>query len=239
MPIVDGDVTVFDSNGDSHVVSITFTKNPIETNKWTWEANVTGLSEDRLVAGFSGEITFDGEGNLRTFTYDGGAQSFKFIPENGVNQVDIRFDAGTFGEIDGLSQFVGSPTALANKQNGYTTGDLSAISIDVNGKITAAYTNGISQTLGQVLLAAFNNPTGLIRTGDNLYDVSANSGQAVIGTAGSNIQSTITSGALELSNVELVEEFTKMIIAQRAFQANARVTTTSDRLLEEVVRLKQ
>ncbi len=231
-------ITVFDSKGESHVVSVKYIKNPVETNKWRWEANIEGLSEDRL-SGRTGEITFDSEGNLKTFTYNGGASSFRFLPDNGANVVEIEFNAGTFGEIDGLSQFDGSPNAIANEQDGYTVGELSHITIDSTGVISGVYTNGVAQDLARVVLATFNNPTGLVRVGDNLYDVSGNSGQAVVGDAGTTIQSTITSGALELSNVELVEEFTKMIIAQRGFQANARVTTVSDRILEEVVRLKQ
>ena len=231
-------ITVFDSKGESHVVSVKYIKDPVEANKWRWEASIEGLSDDRL-SGNTGEITFDSEGNLKTYTYDGGAASFRFLPDNGANVVEIEFDAGTFGEINGLSQFDGSPNAIANVQDGYTVGELSHITIDSTGVISGVYTNGVAQDLARVVLATFNNPTGLVRVGDNLYDVSGNSGQAVVGDAGSTIQSTITSGALELSNVDLVEEFTKMIIAQRGFQANARVTTVSDKLLEEVVRLKQ
>lgn len=231
-------ITVFDSKGESHVVSIKFIKDPVEVNKWRWEASIEGLSDDRS-SGDTGEVTFDSEGNLKTYTYDDGASSFRFLPESGANVVEIKFDSGTFGEIDGLSQFDGSPNAIANEQNGYTVGELSHITVDSTGVISGVYTNGVAQKLAQVVLATFNNPTGLVRVGDNLYDVSGNSGQAVVGEAGSTIQSTITSGALELSNVDLVEEFTKMIIAQRGFQANARVTTVSDRILEEVVRLKQ
>lgn len=231
-------ITVFDSKGESHVVSVKYVKDPVEPNKWRWEATIEGLSDERL-SGNTGEITFDSEGNLKTYTYDEGASSFRFLPENGANVVEIKFDPGTFGEIDGLSQFDGSPNAIANEQDGYTVGELSHITIDSTGVISGVYTNGVAQDLARVVLATFNNPTGLVRVGDNLYDVSGNSGQAVVGDAGSTIQSTITSGALELSNVDLVEEFTKMIIAQRGFQANARVTTVSDRILEEVVRLKQ
>lgn len=231
-------ITVFDSKGESHIVSIKFIKDPVEANKWRWESEIAGLSNDKL-SGNVGELTFDSEGNLKTFSYDGGAAAFRFLPDNGSNVVEIKFDAGTFGEINGLSQFDGSPNAIANEQDGNTVGELSNITIDATGVISGVYTNGVTQDLAQVVLATFNNPTGLVRVGDNLYNVSGNSGQPVIGEAGTTIQSTITSGALELSNVELVEEFTKMIIAQRGFQANARVTTVSDKILEEVVRLKQ
>lgn len=231
-------ITVFDSKGESHVVTMQYIKDPVEDNKWRWESSVDGV-ESSLMSGKAGEITFDSTGNLKTFTYDDGSAEFKFMPPNGANRVEIDFSAGTFGQIDGLSQFDGSPNAIANVQDGYTVGELSHITVDSTGVISGVYTNGVAQDLARVVLATFNNPTGLVRIGDNLYDVSGNSGQAVVGDAGTTIQSTITSGALELSNVELVEEFTKMIIAQRGFQANARVTTVSDKILEEVVRLKQ
>jgi flagellar hook protein FlgE len=105
--------------------------------------------------------------------------------------------------------------------------------------ITGYFTNGINQTLAQIALASFNNPSGLLRQGNNMYGESANSGNAIIGFSGTSNQSTITPGALESSNVDLSEEFTNMIIAQRGFQANARVITTADEMLTELVNLKR
>ena len=118
-------------------------------------------------------------------------------------------------------------------------GDLERFGIDRNGVITGGFSNGISITLAQITLAEFNNPSGLIRVGDNQYTTSANSGSAVLGYPSEGIQSTITAGALEMSNVELAHEFTSMITAQRGFQSNARVITTSDEMLQEVVTLKR
>ena len=93
--------------------------------------------------------------------------------------------------------------------------------------------------LGQISLADFDNPAGLVRTGDNMYTESGNSGNAVLGFALQGAQAEITSGALEMSNVDLAQEFTSMIIAQRGFQANGKVITTSDQMLQELVALKQ
>jgi flagellar hook protein FlgE len=97
----------------------------------------------------------------------------------------------------------------------------------------------VNQTLGQIVLADFNNPAGLLRTGDNMYAVSGNSGGAVLGYALEGSQSFVTSGALEMSNVDLAQEFTNLIVAQRGFQANSRMITTSDSMLEELVNLKR
>jgi flagellar hook protein FlgE len=124
-------------------------------------------------------------------------------------------------------------------QDGYTMGDLERFSIDQSGLVTGAFTNGVTETLGQLVLADFNNPAGLLRDGDNMYQVSANSGSPVLGFVNEGSQSTITSGALEMSNVDLAQEFTSMITAQRGFQSNARVITTSDEMLQEVVTLKR
>ena len=118
-------------------------------------------------------------------------------------------------------------------------GNLQDISINTAGVITGFFTNGVSQTIAQISLASFNNPTGLLRRGDNMYEISGNSGNPVLGFAGTSNQSSITSGALESSNVDLAAEFTNMIIAQRGFQANSRVITTSDEMLQELVNLKR
>jgi flagellar hook protein FlgE len=124
-------------------------------------------------------------------------------------------------------------------QDGFTNGTLQSFSIDATGTIVGSFTNGTTQALGQVLLADFNNPGGLVRANDNMYSVSPNSGSPVLGVAGEGSTSSIASGSLEMSNVDLAQEFTNMIVAQRGFQANSRVITTSDQMLEELVGLKR
>ena len=138
---------------------------------------------------------------------------------------------GVAGTLGGLTQFAGNGTAVLRDQDGYTSGQLQNFSIDRIGIISGAFTNGVNQTLGQIVLADFNNPAGLLRTGDNMYALSGNSGGAVLGYALEGSQSFVTSGALEMSNVDLAQEFTNLIVAQRGFQANSRVITTSDSML--------
>ena len=111
--------------------------------------------------------------------------------------------------------------------------------IDSSGTITGAFSNGTTQVLGQIAVADFNNPGGLVRAGDNLYSVTANSGEPGIGFSGESSRSTIAAGALEMSNVDLAQEFTNLIVAQRGFQATSRVITTSDSVLEELVNIKR
>jgi flagellar hook protein FlgE len=113
------------------------------------------------------------------------------------------------------------------------------VSVDSTGTITGLFTNGISRTLAEIVVAEFTNPGGLIKSGKTMWQESANSGAALRGFATQNIAATISSGALESSNVDLAQEFTSMIVSQRGFQANARVITTSDAMLNDLVNLRQ
>ena len=231
-------ITVYDSMGTPISMTMTFTKDPTAPNRWLWDASVPAPAA--ITGGGSGFVTFDTDGRLQTFVYNGGANSLQFDPGSGATApVDIQLDSGVLGDINGLSQFASASNAVASSQDGYPMGNLQDISVDSRGVITGYFSNGINQTLAQIALASFNNPGGLIRAGNNMYGESANSGGAIVGFSGTSNQSTITPGALESSNVDLSEEFTNMIIAQRGFQANARVITTSDEMLQELVNLKR
>ena len=231
-------IAVYDSMGNAHTISVTFTKDSTQPNRWAWAATVP--QPGTVTGGDTGAVTFDSDGRLETFTYDNGSTSFQFDPNTGASApVDIKFDAGTIGQINGLAQFASASTAVASGQDGYAMGNLQDISIDTQGVITGSFTNGVNQKLAQIVLASFNNPTGLLRQGDNMYATSGNSGGAVLGYAGSSNQSSITAGALESSNVDLAQEFTDMIVAQRGFEANARIITTSDEMLQALVNLKR
>jgi flagellar hook protein FlgE len=231
-------ITVYDSIGTPISLSMTFTKDPTAPNRWLWQASVP--APGAVTGGGSGFVTFDTDGRLETFAYNGGANSLQFDPGSGATApVNIRLDSGLLGDINGLSQFASPSNAVASAQDGYPMGNLQDFSVDSRGVITGYFTNGVNQTLAQIALASFNNPSGLLRQGNNMYGESANSGNAIIGFSGTSNQSTITPGALESSNVDLSEEFTNMIIAQRGFQANARVITTADEMLTELVNLKR
>jgi len=224
-------ITVFDAMGARDEATIAFTK----TGGTTWDYAIT-MGTGAVVSGNTGTLTFDNQGRLAAPLP---ATPLVYTPSSGAADVSMAIDFGTVGDVAGLSQFAAPSTAVIKEQDGYTMGDLERFSIDQNGLVTGAFTNGVTLTLAQIALADFNNPAGLIRTGDNMYTVSANSGSAVVGFAGESSQSTISSGALEMSNVDLAQEFTSMITAQRGFQSNARVITTSDEMLQEIVTLKR
>jgi flagellar hook protein FlgE len=229
-------ITIFDSQGGRHNLSVTFTKSWLP-NQWFWSAS---LGENELIrSGGSGVINFNSNGSLSSFDYDGGASELRIDPNNGADELRINMRAGTAGGYDGLTGFSAESNAAARSQDGYGMGILSNISIDPSGSITGIFTNGVSRQLAQIYIAEFNNTGGLLKAGKNEYQTSANSGFAITGVAGQTTSSTITSGALEISNVDLAQEFTNMIVSQRGFQANARVITTSDEMLSELVALKR
>jgi flagellar hook protein FlgE len=229
-------ITVFDSQGGKHTVVATFTKTHVP-NVWDWELDTTG--EEIINFGSNGQVTFNPDGSLLSFDYGSGAQSFSFDPNNGAEVLNMEINAGTAGEFNGLTGFASNFTAAVVNQDGYGMGILDSISIDSTGLIYGIFTNGVSRALAQISLAAFNNKAGLMKRGESLYTSSANSGEGVKGTAGETISASISSGALESSNVDLANEFVGLITAQRGYQANARVITTSDSMLDELVNLKR
>jgi len=229
--------TVFDSLGQRHVMTLSFTKDAKVENRWTWESTMQAPAS--VSGGSSGVITFKTDGSLASFIFDGAATSFQFEPKTGaLNPVSISLDVGTIGAYEGITQLGTDTSLVASDQDGFGLGELSAISIDDQGRIEGQFTNGRNLLLAQLSIAAFNNESGLLRAGDNTFQQSANSGTPIIGVAGTSIKSKIVPGALEQSNTDLAQEFTNMIVAQRAYQASARVITVGDQFLTEVVNLK-
>ena len=148
---------------------------------------------------------------------------------------DSTFGAAVEVDVSGLTQYSTASTVEGKAMNGNSAGTLSGYSIDNNGVITGTYTNGEKRTMAQVVLAQFDNPAGLEKVGDNLYAATNNSGEFDgIGEAGS-----FSTGVLEMSNVDLSSEFTDMIVTQRGFQANSRIITVSDEMLQELTNLKR
>ena len=181
-----------------------------------------------------GTFIFDSQGNIDPTRSDAPRLQFA-VP--GADMVDVAVDPGSGS--NGLTQYATVSTAVLRDQNGYTAGQLQNFSIDRYGMISGSFTNGTTSPLGRIVLADFNNPAGLLRSGDNMYQESANSGSAVLGFALEGSQSQVSSGALEMSNVDLAQEFTNMIVAQRGFQANGKVISTSDEMLQELMQIKR
>jgi flagellar hook protein FlgE len=226
-------VGVYDSVGNKHDLTLVAWKTGPST--WDFKIDPTGLNYDNTKpSNFGpGHFTFDANGALDLGNST--LPTISFTPQGTGAALSIKIDPGAGGA--GLTSFNGATTAVLRNQDGYAAGVLQRTSIGKDGTITGAFSNGTTQTLGQIALADFNNPQGLETTGDNMYVVSANSGPAVVGYSGRETVSTIASGALEMSNVDLAQQFTDMIITQRGFQANGKMITTSDQMLQDLVNM--
>jgi flagellar hook protein FlgE len=151
----------------------------------------------------------------------------------------VTLDFASSSNTTPVTGFASPSTLSLQSQDGSAAGTLQSFSIGTDGTINGTFSNGKTQSLGTIRLAAFSNPAGLLKVGSNLFRESSNSGVANVGAPGTGGRGTLAPGALEGSNVDLAEEFTKLIVAQRGFQANARVITTSDEVLQEAVNLKR
>ena len=215
---------VFDSLGSTHPLTLTMTKNATADK---WDYKVTDAAGTSLA---NGSLTFNTDGSVATGSP---AVIPAVVLANGAANLNVSLDFSTLTQTQGTS--VMTPSQIS----GCTSGDMTSWAIDQNGFITGSFTNGQVSTLGRIVLGEPNNPSGLSRVGDGLYDISPNSGTISMVDPGAGSTSRILPSSLEQSNVDLPEEFTKMIIAQRGFQANSRVITTSDEILNEVVNLKR
>jgi flagellar hook protein FlgE len=215
-------IQVYDTQNTSRALTITFTKTA--PNTFTPTATISGGT----VTVGGGPVTFDQNGLL----VNPPSLSFTFNGLPGPQTVNVTI--GTPGTTTGMTQFGGTSTATAVSQDGNSFGSLNSIIIDQGGVINGVFSNGRTLALAQLAIAGFNNEAGLLRDGNNYFSSSTSSGPALIGVAGAGGRGTVQSGALEESNVDIAEEFTRLIIAQRGFQINARVITAGNELLQEL-----
>ncbi|HSU72073.1 MAG TPA: flagellar basal-body rod protein FlgF [Micrococcaceae bacterium] len=210
-------------------------------------ATGTALTRDIQVYGASGNtstisLTFtssgpgawsvtDGAGDTASLTF--GADGKLTSAGNTLTSAGVAVDLSTLTGFSGLS------TVTAKSDNGRAAGTLESFTLSKDGTVVGSFSNGAKQAVGQIALANFTNPGGLEKAGSSSYRASANSGAATMGVAGSAGMGTLVAGSLEMSNVDLSQEFTNLIVAQRGFQANARVITTSDTVLQELIDLKR
>jgi flagellar hook protein FlgE len=176
-------------------------------------------------------INFDTDGKLTAASIK--ALNIEIPPKNG--SVAFKVDV----DLSKLTQFASDSTAAGTQSDGYTQGFLDTYSIGPTGEINAVFTNGQNKVIGQIALAVFKNPAGLVKTSENMYQITQNSGDAIVGVPGDGSMGSLNPGTLEMSNVDISSEFTEMITTQRGFQANSRIITTSDEMLQELVNLKR
>ena len=246
----------YDEIGNKHDITIEFTaKDPVSgagaasgtsltsgngrTRDWDWVI-LSGTSFG-IVSGGSGTVTF-GIGNPIGSSFSNGV----VINRDPVDLVVLPKDPSiasqlTFSiDFSKMTQYASASNVKASRVDGYTTGTFQTFSIGADGVISAVYSNGQMKPLAQIALANFDNPGGLLKEGDNLFSQTTNSGaftKGVLPTYDGTGQ--LAPGTLEMSNVNLSREFSDMIVTQRGFQANSRIITTSDEMLQELVNLKR
>ena len=231
-PSVTTTVTAYDSEGSAHAIPVLFTK----TADNTWQTSLSGGGNTTTITESDGTTTAVSltSSNLKFDTsgkYLSGSASLSLTPTNGAAAQTISVN------LSGLTQYAGNSTVNASA-DGNAAGTLSSVSIDSTGTVTGTYTNGVKQTEAQVAVAQFNNASGLTKTGNSLYQESNNSGTANVKTA-SDLGVTITPSALEMSNVDIANEFSDMIITQRGFQSNSKIITVGDEMLETLIGMKR
>lgn len=220
-------LSVYDSLGNAHTVMLYF----VNTGSGQW--NVYGTLDGSSTALNGGapltQLAFDGTGALTS----GGKLTGVALPyTNGAAPGSVAINFG------GTTQYGNSYTPNALNQDGYTSGQLTGFSIGADGVIKGQYSNGQGATLGQVALANFANPQGLTPMGDNAWQESAASGNAVVGAPGGTNMGKLNAGAVEESNVDLTQELVSMITAQRNYQANAQTIKTENQLMQTLVNLQ-
>jgi flagellar hook protein FlgE len=233
---VTSQINVFDDLGNAHPVSVTMTKLAESTvapvvaaNTWSVAFADNSFTPPKSL-GAAKPITFNADGTLPA-----AASSMDIDAGGGAWTEDVTVD------LSGLTQFGGKSDAAAKAtaDSGSAMGVLQGYSLSNDGTIVGTYSNGLKQSLGKLALATFTNPGGLEKAGNSSYRAGGNAGNPLIGAAGTGGRGQLSAGALEMSNVDLAEEFTGLIIAQRGFQANSRVITTSDEILQDLVQLKR
>jgi flagellar hook protein FlgE len=235
-------LTVYDSLGASHILTFTFTNTG--PNAWTYSLSLppgdyTPATGSTLPAGVvaTGNLTFDGNGNLLTPTANVSGIAIPNLTD-GASDMSVTWDLFN-GTTPVVTQVASPSSTSATQQNGGSAGALTDFSIGPDGTITGSFTNGKTEALGQLVLASFADEEGLQRVGSNNFAETLASGQAVIGAASTGGRGTLAGGALELSNVDIATEFANLIVAQRAFEANAKAVTTFDQITQDTINLIQ
>jgi flagellar hook protein FlgE len=236
--------TMYDSLGNGHQVTTYFAKTSINT--WDWHSMVDGGE----VTGGTAGTPFEGANGSLSFTTNGAldnevqnSSSWDFTGATAAQTVNFDFGTSITGDagtgLDGTTNFASPSTTNGITQNGFAAGSVSGISINETGVITGVFSNGQRRTLGQVAVASFRSQDGLARSGQSLWSRTEESGEALVGSAGTAGRGSISAGTLEQSNVDIGREFVELIAYQRGFQASSKVIQTADDLYGELVNLRR
>jgi flagellar hook protein FlgE len=236
-------VQVVDSLGASHTLTVTYTKT--DTNAWSYEVFVPGADLTAGKAGtpssvVKGNLTFDSNGQLKTpASGTAGSIDVKLTGlANGAADLDTKWNLYNPDNTPTLTQYAQTSAVSATNPDGVAAAQLSQVSFSDGGTIVAQFSNGKSQIIGQIALAGIPNPDSLIAIGQNNFTLGADTGTPTIGAAGSGGRGQLKAGALEMSNVDIATEFTKLMSFQRSYQADSKAITTLDQMAQELMQMK-
>ena len=234
-PIVTTSMVIYDALGKAHELTVNYEKtgNPSE-----WKVMIEANGSETVLSGGSGILTFDENGNYHSFEYEDGSSEFVLDPGNKTSLLNININMDSNEGFSGLTQFDSVSSLALRSQDGNQAGVLTGFKVDEAGIIKGLFSNGDIIDLAQVGTAKFKNVNGLRQEGGSLFIESKESGLSEIDIADEN-ESSIESGVLEMSNVDLANQFTQMIEAQRGFQATSRVVTTLNEVMDVASRLKR
>jgi flagellar hook protein FlgE len=227
-------VTVYDSLGQTHEVTIDFTKSATPANTWTYAMSLPAGDATGTPANTTGTLTFDSSGNLTSPTGNVTGVSFPTLTD-GAADLLFNFNLYNSSGVPTVTQTTAASQTNANNQDGFASGIYQGFSVDPSGVLTATFSNNQTLNVGQVAVATVANNEGLAVIGNNQFTTTAASGLPTYGIAGTGSRGTITGSALELSNVDISTEFANLIVAQRAFEANSKTVTTFDTVTQDTI----
>jgi flagellar hook protein FlgE len=225
-------VQIFDSLGQSHQATVSYTKTA--TNTWSYSVALPTGDATGVPSNNTGTLTFDTSGNLVSPTGSVNNITFPTLAD-GASDLSFNWNLNNSSGKPTISQLAAASSNTANSQDGFTSGVYQSFIVDSAGVITANFSNGRTLTVGQLAVATVANTAGLTATGGNNFMTTAASGLATVGVAGAGGRGTVDDGALEQSNVNISTEFSNLIVAQRAFEANSKTVTTFDTISQDVL----
>lgn len=227
-------ITMYDSLGTSHAATVDFTKTA--DNTWNYQISLPSGDATGTPVNNTGTLTFSSSGALLTPASNVAGISFPGMTD-GASDMTFNWNLYNSSGAPQIGQTVGTSTATASTQDGFASGSYQSFSVDANGVISAAFSNGQTETIGQVAVASVTNVQGLTVEGGNNYQTTASSGAASVGAAGAGGRGSIEDDTLEQSNVDISTEFANLIVAQRAFEANSKTVTTFDTVTQETINM--
>ncbi len=243
-------IELYDEQGNRHVVNVQFSLHNTEKNEWKVSlgtddplnsVSINGATTNELVIKFNSDgsmaYVYDNQTDPSTIIVD---PTIRFSAANGTNTIDnIELNLGSPASRDGLTLAAAASGFTQNSTDGYPQGNLEQYLFNPAGELIGSYSNGVTRVIAQVGLATFPNEQGLMKVGDSMFAETGNSGDATVGTPQSASRGDIMAGSLENSNVDLSRELVTMITTQRGFEANSKIITTSDEMIQEILSMKR